>query len=92
MVAKTSQTRRSGVDHTSTMVASLNDVDDIDVFDFFNLPRAATGEVYDATQARSLLVPAGTTPTGPNGVNNANFNAGLPDPDVDWLRFGTPYS
>ncbi|KAF4122070.1 Fungal specific transcription factor domain [Geosmithia morbida] len=92
MVAKTSQTRRSGIDQTSTMVASLDDVDDIDVFDFFNLPRASYGENSDAAQARSLLVPAGTSVTNDaNGSSVVNGGAaGLPDPEVDWLRFGTP--
>lgn len=67
----------------STEAASLSEVDNIEVFDFFNLPKVAESTPNsDGGQATSLLTQNGGSLGG----------AGLPDPESDWLRYGTPYS
>lgn len=68
---------------TSTQKSTLSEVDNIDVFDFFNLPRLAeTSSRSDGGQTSCLLSHT------PNGLGSGS----LPDPEHDWLRYGTPYS
>jgi hypothetical protein len=68
-------------------MTSLSELDYIDVFDFFNYPK---------------VMESAPMPHGPakiqqghafNGVGGDSMRAvGVPDPDSDWLGFGSPYS
>jgi len=70
----TSRNRRSGIEPLTTRVTSPAELDNMDLFNFFNVPALAEAT---AGQTTSLL---GTGATG-----------ALPDPERDWLRYGTPY-
>jgi hypothetical protein len=79
----TTQTRQSGVEPTSTQAASLSELDNIDVFDFFNLPRLS-----ETSAGANGGVTSGLLSQGAAGLGGP----GLPDPDSDWLRYGASYS
>jgi hypothetical protein len=70
----TSRNRRSGIEPMTTRVTSPAELDNMDLFNFFNVPALAEAR---AGQTTSLLG---------SGVTGA-----LPDPERDWLRYGTPY-
>ncbi|KAK2008432.1 hypothetical protein LZ32DRAFT_685288 [Colletotrichum eremochloae] len=88
LVTLTSATRRSGLEPTSTQVTSLSELDNIDVFDFFNYPkmseptRAANGHT-------NLLQPQAMSGLG---GGDSMRTTGLPDPESDWLGFNTPFN
>ncbi|GJC83557.1 hypothetical protein ColTof4_08977 [Colletotrichum tofieldiae] len=87
LVTLTSSTRRSGLEPTSTQVTSLSELDNIDVFDFFNYPkmleptRAASGQT-------NLLQSQAMSGLGGDSMRST----GLPDPESDWLGFNTPFN
>ena len=79
LVTLNSQTRHSGVETTSTQGASLNELDNIDIFDFFNLP--VTSESSN-----------GTSSSGQTSSCLSHMGGSLPDPESDWLAYQTPYT
>jgi hypothetical protein len=86
LVSLTSSTRESGVEHTSIQTATLSELDNIDVFDFFNFPKVAE------PAARSM---GGQhqTPYHLAGMGNEAVGGnGMPDPETDWLRYGGSFS
>ncbi|KAH8711647.1 putative transcriptional regulatory protein [Beauveria bassiana] len=75
LVTLAGSTRLTGIEPTSTHITSLSELDNIDVFDFFNYPkisdavrRALSGQLQSQNTADS------ETPR-------------LPDPESDWLGF-----
>ncbi|KAM3554685.1 hypothetical protein ARSEF4850_006347 [Beauveria asiatica] len=75
LVTLAGSTRLTGIEPTSTHITSLSELDNIDVFDFFNYPkisdtvrRAISGQLQSQNTANSET-------------------AGLPDPESDWLGF-----
>lgn len=48
LVTTTASTRRSGLEPTSTRVTSLEEIDYIDVFDFFNVPKVKDSPIAQA--------------------------------------------
>ncbi|KAF4450793.1 hypothetical protein F53441_6125 [Fusarium austroafricanum] len=80
LVTLTSTARHSGLEPTSTQATSLGELDSIDVFEFFNYPRVST---TSSTQSQLQLQPMRTEPTRNNGA---------PDPEADWLAFGSPFN
>jgi hypothetical protein len=77
----TAQTRHSGAEPTSTQVTSLSELDNIDIFDFFNLPKVCENKpAHTGGQVGPLLSP------GPSTLGDGR---GMPDPESDWLRYGT---
>jgi hypothetical protein len=76
----TSSTRQSGAEPTSTQVTSLSELDNIDIFDFFNYPkllepRTGNGQAWQ-TQ-------------GVNGLTGESMR--MPDPESDWLGYTPQY-
>lgn len=82
LVMLTSSVRHSGLEPTSTQVTSLAELDNIDVFEFFNYPRGTPGRAAEAGSCQSTLMS-----NGPDGV----VVNGMPDPESDWLRYRAPY-
>ncbi len=72
----TASTRQTGIEPTSTQITSLSELDNIDVFDFFNYPKISE------PAARALGGPLQQPQNTPNGET-----ARLPDPESDWLGF-----
>ncbi|KAL7811199.1 fungal-specific transcription factor domain-containing protein [Trichoderma aethiopicum] len=75
-----SSTRQSGSEPTSTQVTSLSELDNIDIFDFFNYPkllepRSANGQSWH-TQ-------------GVNGLTGESMR--MPDPESDWLGYNSQF-
>ncbi|KAK1983813.1 fungal-specific transcription factor domain-containing protein [Colletotrichum cereale] len=87
LVTLTSATRRSGLEPTSTQVTSLSELDNIDVFDFFNYPK-----ISEPTRAASghtnLPLPQAMSGLGGDSMRTT----GLPDPESDWLGYNTPFN
>ncbi|KAL7936522.1 fungal-specific transcription factor domain-containing protein [Trichoderma chlorosporum] len=76
----TSSTRQSGSEPTSTQVTSLSELDNIDIFDFFNYPkllepRTGNGQAWQ-TQ-------------GVNGLTGESMR--MPDPESDWLGYNSQF-
>ncbi|RGP77179.1 zn ii 2cys6 transcriptional activator [Fusarium longipes] len=85
LVTLTSTARHSGLEATSTQATSLSELDNIDVFEFFNYPRASPNSI---AQSQLQLQPMRTQAPGPeSGRGN-----GVPDPEADWLAFGSPFT
>lgn len=78
MVTLTSQSRRSGAEPTSTQITSLTELDNIDIFDFFNVPHVSEASISPHHDSQ--------------GASRQTGVIGLPDPEADWLRYGTPYT
>ncbi|KAK5996797.1 hypothetical protein PT974_02140 [Cladobotryum mycophilum] len=77
----TSSTRQSGVETTSIQATSLSELDNIDVFDFFNYPKLLE---------RSSNEQANTWQSQNNGLAGETIR--MPDPSDDWFRYGSPFS
>ncbi|KAH7174343.1 fungal-specific transcription factor domain-containing protein [Fusarium flagelliforme] len=80
LVTLTSTARHSGLEATSTQATSLSELDNIDVFEFFNYPRASSSS---NAQSQLQLQPIRTQESRSNGA---------PDPEADWLAFGSPFT
>ncbi|KAJ4005598.1 hypothetical protein NW752_002433 [Fusarium irregulare] len=80
LVTLTSTARHSGLEATSTQATSLSELDNIDVFEFFNYPRASASS---NAQSQLQLQPMRT---------QESRNNGAPDPEADWLAFGSPFT
>jgi len=80
LVTLTSTARHSGLEATSTQATSLSELDNIDVFEFFNYPRASASS---NAQSQLQLQPMRTQESRSNGA---------PDPEADWLAFGSPFT
>ncbi|KAK2060818.1 hypothetical protein LY76DRAFT_614785 [Colletotrichum caudatum] len=87
LVTLTSATRRSALEPTSTQATSLSELDNIDVFDFFNYPKM-TEPTRAANGHTNLLQPHAMSGLGGDSMRTT----GLPDPESDWLGFNTPFS
>ncbi|GKU06132.1 transcription factor [Fusarium langsethiae] len=85
LVTLTSTARHSGLEATSTQATSLSELDNIDVFEFFNYPRTSSSS---NVQSQLQLQPIRTPALGPE----SSRNNGVPDPEADWLAFGSPYT
>ncbi|KAF9767108.1 hypothetical protein IL306_000373 [Fusarium sp. DS 682] len=79
LVTLTSTARHSGLEPTSTQATSLSELDSIDVFEFFNCPRVSASS---SSQSQLQLQP----------VREPTRNNGVPDPEADWLAFGSPFN
>ncbi|KAL6863540.1 fungal-specific transcription factor domain-containing protein [Trichoderma novae-zelandiae] len=76
----TSSTRQSGSEPTSTQVTSLSELDNIDIFDFFNYPkllepRTSNGQAWQVQ--------------GVNGLTGESMR--MPDPESDWLGYNSQF-
>ncbi|KAJ4242909.1 hypothetical protein NW757_011628 [Fusarium falciforme] len=78
LVTLTSTARHSSLEPTSTQVTSLSELDNIDVFDFFNYPRVSN-------QSTANLV---IRPQTMNNIQGDSARNGIPDPEADWLAYG----
>ncbi|KAI1039727.1 hypothetical protein LB505_012067 [Fusarium chuoi] len=79
LVILTSTARHSGLEPTSTQATSLSELDSIDVFEFFNCPRVSASS---SSQSQLQLQP----------MREQTRNNGVPDPEADWLAFGSPFN
>lgn len=85
----TSATRQSGVQQTSTQVTSLSELDNIDVFDFFNCPKVlesvsiASGGHINILPTRSMNELSGDVTRAATTVANL---------ESDWLGFSAPFN
>ncbi|OBR06618.1 C6 transcription factor [Colletotrichum higginsianum IMI 349063] len=87
LVTLTSSTRRSGLEPTSTQVTSLSELDNIDVFDFFNYPKMSE-PTRMANGQTNLLQAQAMSGLGGDSMRST----GVPDPESDWLGFNTPFN
>ncbi|KAH6609766.1 c6 transcription factor [Trichoderma cornu-damae] len=76
----TSSARQSGSEPTSTQVTSLSELDNIDIFDFFNYPkllepRTGNGQAWQIE--------------GVNGLTGESMR--MPDPESDWLGYNSQF-
>ncbi|RTE75584.1 hypothetical protein BHE90_009940 [Fusarium euwallaceae] len=78
LVTLTSTARHSSLEPTSTQVTSLSELDNIDVFDFFNYPRVSN-------QSTANLV---IRPQTMNNIQGDTTRNAVPDPEADWLAYG----
>ncbi|KAL5093433.1 fungal-specific transcription factor domain-containing protein [Trichoderma afarasin] len=76
----TSSSRLSGSEPTSTQVTSLSELDNIDIFDFFNYPKLL--------EPRSTNGQAWQT-QGVNGLTGESMR--MPDPESDWLGYNSQF-
>ncbi|KAL6414255.1 C6 transcription factor [Ilyonectria robusta] len=89
LVTLTSATRQSGVQQTSTQVTSLSELDNIDVFDFFNCPKVlesvsiASGGHINILPTRSMNELSGDVTRAATTVANL---------ESDWLGFSAPFN
>ncbi|KKY23419.1 putative c6 transcription factor [Phaeomoniella chlamydospora] len=81
-----SSKRRTVLEPQSTRVTTLNELEYIDVFDFFNYPRVP--DVIVTTPTRSGML-SDTQDIGSLTCIRTDFVA--PTPESDWLRFQPPY-
>ncbi|EXF81742.1 hypothetical protein CFIO01_04790 [Colletotrichum fioriniae PJ7] len=88
LVTLTSSTRRSGMEPTSTQVTSLSELDNIDVFDFFNYPKMSEPISRATNGQTNLLQPQVMSGLGGDSMRTT----GVPDPESDWLGFSTPFN
>ncbi|KAI3534343.1 hypothetical protein CSPX01_12112 [Colletotrichum filicis] len=88
LVTLTSSTRRSGMEPTSTQVTSLSELDNIDVFDFFNYPKMSEPSSRATNGQTNLLQPQVMSGLGGDSMRTT----GVPDPESDWLGFSTPFN
>ncbi|KAI9152002.1 Quinic acid utilization activator [Paramyrothecium foliicola] len=87
LVSLTSSTRQSGTEQTSIQTATLSELDNIDIFEFFNFPKVAEPSARSSNGQTSQLSYqlGGLTNETPSG-------SGLPDPETDWLRYGASFT
>lgn len=88
MVTLTSSTRRSGLEPTSTQVTSLSELDNIDVFDFFNYPKMSDPQTRATNGQTNILQAQAMSGLGGDPMRCT----GVPDPESDWLGFNTPFN
>lgn len=84
----TESTRQTGIEQTSTQITSLSELDNIDIFDFFNYPKVSEAARVPTGQSRMSQSPQ--QQQGP-AVNVAE-PVRMPDPESDWLGYGGQYS
>jgi len=83
LVALTSTTRRSGLDPSTTRIATQTDIDYIDIFDFFNVPKmmeAPPRQMGAFGTATSSVEAVG-------GMGQAIGLNGAINPEADWLGY-----
>ncbi|KAF4969008.1 hypothetical protein FSARC_3662 [Fusarium sarcochroum] len=83
LVTLTSAARHSSLEPTSTQATSLSELDNIDVFEFFNYPRVSASSGNQSQLQPMRLQALGVESTRNNGV---------PDPEADWLAYGSPFN
>lgn len=76
LVTLTGSVRQTGTEPTSTQITSLSELDNIDVFDFFNYPKISEPAVRALSGQQSQSTPNLEPPR-------------LPDPESDWLGFAS---
>ncbi|EHK44929.1 hypothetical protein TRIATDRAFT_151908 [Trichoderma atroviride IMI 206040] len=76
----TSSTRQSGAEPTSTQVTSLSELDNIDIFDFFNYPKLLEPRTGNSQAWQTQ---------GVNGLTGESMR--MPDPESDWLGYTSQY-
>lgn len=91
LVHLTSSTRQSGREETVSQSVSLNELDDIDVFDFFNYPKTPELELGSriSNVTMSILHPHGLAGVEADAIRKNNA---VPDPGSDWLGYNLPFS
>ncbi|OAQ96645.1 hypothetical protein LLEC1_04287 [Akanthomyces lecanii] len=75
LVTLTASARQTGIEPASTQITSLSELDNIDIFDFFNYPK--------------ISEPAMRALSGQSQLQSTTEGeaARLPDPESDWLGF-----
>lgn len=68
----------------STQGTSLSELDNIDIFDFFNYPKLVEPAARSSEQAGSW------SSHGVNALTGESMR--MPDPESDWLAYGTPFN
>ncbi|KAM0211705.1 hypothetical protein ACHAQD_010113 [Fusarium lateritium] len=85
LVTLTASARHSSLEPTSTQTTSLSELDNIDVFEFFNYPRVSGNSTG---QSQLQLQPMRSQALG----GESTRSNGVPDPEADWLAFGSPFN
>ncbi|KAF5008989.1 hypothetical protein FDECE_4763 [Fusarium decemcellulare] len=84
LVTLTSTARHSSLEPTSTQVTSLSELDNIDVFDFFNYPRVSDRSTANPGGQAHLVI----RPQTMSDARADSARTGIPDPEADWLAYG----
>lgn len=69
-------------------MTSLSELDNIDVFDFFNYPKMSEPSSRATNGQTNLLQPQVMSGLGGDSMRTT----GVPDPESDWLGFSTPFN
>ncbi|KAM5344224.1 hypothetical protein ACJ41O_012761 [Fusarium nematophilum] len=85
LVTLTSTARHSSLEQTSTQVTSLSELDNIDVFDFFNYPRVSD-RISGPSSGQPLNRSQPIHDIRGESVRN------IPDPEADWLAFESSFN
>lgn len=83
MVNLTSSTRRTGLDKTSSHSVALSELDNIDVFDFFNYPKIPSLDFTNQNGQAEIYHVHGLVKMG----GDQTRDGAAPDPDSDWLGY-----
>lgn len=83
MVNLTSSTRRTGLDETASQSVSLNELDNIDVFDFFNYPKVPSPKSSNQNGQSDIYYLPGLVNMG----SDQSRDGAAPDPEADWLGY-----
>lgn len=83
LVTLTSSARRSGLDPTSTRITTQDDIDYIDIFDFFNVPKMMEAPPRQA----GAFGTATSSVEAVGGMGQAMGLNGAIHPEADWLGY-----
>ncbi|KFG81303.1 C6 transcription factor [Metarhizium anisopliae] len=83
LVNLTSSTRRTGLDKTSSHSVALSELDNIDVFDFFNYPKIPSLDFTNQNGQAEIYHVHGLVKMG----SDQTRDGAAPDPDSDWLGY-----
>ncbi|KHN96570.1 C6 transcription factor [Metarhizium album ARSEF 1941] len=83
LVNLTAATRQTGLDKTSSHPVALNELDNIDVFDFFNFPKILSLESTSQNGQTEVYHVQGLVNMG----SDASRDGAAPDPESDWLGY-----
>ncbi|KAK2593891.1 hypothetical protein QQS21_008411 [Conoideocrella luteorostrata] len=83
LVQLTSTARRSGLDETVSQPVTLKELDNIDVFDFFNYPKVSIPKSGSRNDNAAIIHPQGLVNMG----SDQSRDGAVPDPDSDWLGY-----
>jgi hypothetical protein len=86
-VTATASTRRSGLEPTATRVTSLEEIDYIDVFDFFNVPKIREPPPTQMRAFGGSGPPVSSVEAVAGGISQQALGMTGHNPEADWLGY-----